>query len=216
MASLAEENYLKALYTLAGDRGEVTVKELSAHLAIKMPTANSMIKRLAEKELVEYESYKPLRLTDSGRKLAAQVVRKHRLTEMFLVEVMHFGWEEVHDIAEQIEHIQSPAFFDKMDELLNYPGFDPHGSPIPDKAGRIPAPRGRRLSEKKRGEEVEVCGVLDSDAQFLAWLSQKGIQLGSKLQIVQVDSFAHVVTVRNPSGEELALSSRISERLLVD
>src|SRR6186997_3459336 len=105
MHSLAEENYLKALFNLADDSGTVSVNELSRHLGIKMPTVNSMVKKLNEKGLVHYESYKPLRLTDKGRKEAALIIRKHRLTEMYLVEHMGFGWESVHEIAEQIEHI---------------------------------------------------------------------------------------------------------------
>src|SRR5882672_396420 len=118
MNSQTEENYLKALFNLANEKGETSVNELSRLLGIKMPTVTSMMKKLAEKKLVHYESYKPLRLTEKGKKEAALVIRKHRLTEMFLVEKMGFGWEEVHDIAEQVEHIRSAAFFDKMDELL--------------------------------------------------------------------------------------------------
>ena len=137
MNSLAEENYLKALFNLSNGTGVVNVNELSKHLNIKMPTVTSMMKKLAAKNLVHYESYKPLKLTDLGKKEAAAIIRKHRLMEMFLVEKMGFGWEQVHDIAEQIEHIQSPLFFEKMDELLGYPKVDPHGSPIPDKEGNF-------------------------------------------------------------------------------
>src|SRR5690554_4903215 len=110
--SLTEENYLKALFNLADDQGMVGINELSRHLDIKMPTANSMIKKLAEKKLVNYESYKPVSLTKKGKKIAALIVRKHRLTEMFLVMKMGFAWDEVHEIAEQMEHIQAPSFFD--------------------------------------------------------------------------------------------------------
>jgi DtxR family Mn-dependent transcriptional regulator len=116
--SLTEENYLKALYNIANEAGEVNVAELSKSLDIKMPTVTSMMKKLAKKNLVHYESYKPLRLTEKGKKEAGLIIRKHRLTEMFLVDKMKMGWEDVHDIAEQIEHIQSPVFFEKMDELL--------------------------------------------------------------------------------------------------
>src|SRR5215217_3581163 len=121
MHSLAEENYLKGLFNLADETGAVSVNDLSRHLGIKMPTVNSMVKKLSDKGLVHYETYKPLKLTEKGRKEAALIIRKHRLTEMFLVEKMGFGWESVHEIAEQIEHIQAPEFFEKMDELLGYP-----------------------------------------------------------------------------------------------
>ena len=133
MHSYTEENYLKALFNLANEMGEVSANELSKHLEIKMPTVNSMMKKLSEKKLVYYESYKPFKLTEKGKKEAGLVIRKHRLTEMFLVEKMDFGWEQVHVIAEQIEHIKSPEFFEKMDQMLGFPTIDPHGSPIPDK-----------------------------------------------------------------------------------
>src|SRR5690606_27565141 len=115
--TLAEENYLKALYHLSIPTGEVSVNEMSKQLHIKMPTVNSMMKKLKEKGYVIYESYKPVRLTNSGVKTAAIIVRKHRLAEMYLVEKMGFGWDEVHDIAEQLEHIKAAALFDKMDEI---------------------------------------------------------------------------------------------------
>ncbi|HEY5369561.1 MAG TPA: metal-dependent transcriptional regulator, partial [Hanamia sp.] len=137
MNSLTEENYLKALFNIANKDGEVNVAELSKTLDIKMPTVTSMMKKLSKKKLVHYESYKPLRLTEKGKKEAGLIIRKHRLTEMFLVDKMHLGWEDVHDIAEQIEHIQSRVFFEKMDELLGYPKVDPHGSPIPDVKGKV-------------------------------------------------------------------------------
>ena len=137
MNSLTEENYLKALYHLINDNDEVSVNDLSRQLNIKMPSVNSMIKKFADKKWVKYESYKPIKLTESGKKEASLIVRKHRLTEMFLVEKMGFGWENVHVIAEQLEHIHSEVFFDKMDEILNYPKVDPHGEPIPDKDGNV-------------------------------------------------------------------------------
>src|SRR6187402_3217126 len=121
MHSYTEENYLKALFNMANDKGEVSPNELSKRLDIKMPTVTSMMKKMAEKKLVHYESYKPLRLTDKGKKEAGLIIRKHRLTEMFLVDKMKIGWEDVHDIAEQVEHLQSSIFFEKMDELLGHP-----------------------------------------------------------------------------------------------
>ena len=132
MFSSIEENYLKALYNLSDEEGEVSTLALSQSLEIKMPTVNSMMKKFYTKGLVYYQSYKPIRLTEKGKKEAALILRKHRLTEMYLVEKMGFSWEDVHEIAEQVEHIHSEKFFNKMDELLDYPKFDPHGSPIPD------------------------------------------------------------------------------------
>ena len=190
MNSLVEENYLKALFHLSKNgKGDVNVKDLSKHLGIKMPTVNSMMKKLAEKDLVIYESYKPLRLADKGILKASLIVRKHRLTEMFLVEKMGFGWEQVHEIAEQIEHIQSPIFFDKMDEILNYPKFDPHGSPIPDKEGNFDLVSFKKLAEFQPGDSIEICAVLYSSDDFLSFLNSKKLSLGSVLKIIEIERF---------------------------
>src|ERR1039457_3226618 len=147
MNSLTEENYLKALFNIASESGEVNVNQPSKRLGIKMPTVTSMLKKLARKKLVHYDSYKPVQLTEKGKKEAGLIIRKHRLTEIFLVEKMNFGWEDIHDVAEQIEHIQSPVFFEKMDELLGFPKIDPHGSPIPDKNGKVVWKEYNKLSD---------------------------------------------------------------------
>ncbi|MDM1523682.1 metal-dependent transcriptional regulator [Empedobacter stercoris] len=216
MNSLVEENYLKALFHLSGNgKGEVNVKELSKHLEIKMPTVNSMMKKLAEKELVIYESYKPLRLSDKGILKASLIVRKHRLTEMFLVEKMGFGWEEVHEIAEQIEHIQSPSFFDKMDEILNYPKLDPHGSPIPDKYGNVEFVHYKKLSEFQKGDLVEICAVIGSSDEFLKYLNSKNIQLNDKIKIISIEEFDGTMTVEFLETNEVeTFSNHVTSRLL--
>jgi DtxR family transcriptional regulator, Mn-dependent transcriptional regulator len=218
MISQTEENYLKALWNITGIKGEASVNELSKQLDIKMPTVNSMMKRLAEKGLVIYESYKPLKLTDKGKKLAAMIIRKHRLTEMFLVEKMGFGWEEVHDIAEQIEHIQSPAFFDKMDELLGYPKADPHGSPIPDKSGKIESEqyiRYIKLSDCKEGDTVTFMAVSHSSDEFLKFLSGRDLILGSRIKIKSVEAFDESMIVSYAGRKSEMLSNKVCEKLLV-
>lgn len=216
MNSLVEENYLKALFHLSKNgKGEVNVKDLSKHLEIKMPTVNSMMKKLAEKDLVIYESYKPLRLSDKGRIKASLIVRKHRLTEMFLVEKMGFGWEQVHEIAEQIEHIQSSIFFDKMDELLNYPKLDPHGSPIPDKEGRFDQVNYKKLSEFKQGDLVEICAVTGSSDEFLKYLNSKNIQLNNKIIIISVEDFDGTMIVEFVDTKiNETFSNHVTSRLL--
>ena len=215
MNSLVEENYLKALFHLSKNgKGDVNVKDLSKHLGIKMPTVNSMMKKLAEKDLVIYESYKPLRLADKGILKASLIVRKHRLTEMFLVEKMGFGWEQVHEIAEQIEHIQSPIFFDKMDEILNYPKFDPHGSPIPDKEGNFDLVSFKKLAEFQPGDSIEICAVLYSSDDFLSFLNSKKLSLGSVLKIIEIESFDKSMKVEYADKAEV-FSSLITEKLLV-
>lgn len=216
MNSLVEENYLKALFHLSENgKGEVNVKDLSKHLEIKMPTVNSMMKKLAEKELVIYESYKPLRLSDKGILKASLIVRKHRLTEMFLVDKMGFGWEQVHEIAEQIEHIQSPIFFDKMDELLNFPKLDPHGSPIPDKNGKIEIINYKKLAEFKEGEKVEICAVIGSSDEFLKYLNSKNIHLNDEIEIISVEDFDGTMKVKFLKSNEIeTFSNHVTSRLL--
>ncbi|WP_282629374.1 metal-dependent transcriptional regulator [Empedobacter sedimenti] len=215
MNSLVEENYLKALFHLSKNgKGDVNVKDLSKHLEIKMPTVNSMMKKLAEKDLVIYESYKPLRLSDKGILKASLIVRKHRLTEMFLVEKMDFGWEQVHEIAEQIEHIQSPIFFDKMDQLLNYPKFDPHGSPIPDKEGNFDLVNFKKLAEFQQGDTIEICAVLYSSDDFLSFLNSKKLSLGSVLKIIEIENFDKSMKVEYADKMEV-FSLLITEKLLV-
>jgi DtxR family Mn-dependent transcriptional regulator len=216
MFSLTEENYLKALFTLANDKGEVNVNELSRKLSIKMPTVTSMMKKLAEKQLVHYESYKPLRLTERGEQEAGLIIRKHRLTEMFLVEKMGFGWEDVHEIAEQVEHIHSPAFFEKMDELLGFPKLDPHGSPIPDKNGKMVWKEYSKLSESEAGEKVLLSAVLDSSPEFLKFLNSRDLKLGLELEIKSVEPFDGTMIVSYGKYPPQTLSHTICERLLVE
>ena len=215
MISLTEENYLKALFNLANNAGEVNVNELSKQLDIKMPTVTSMMKKLAEKKLVHYESYKPLRLTEKGKKEAALVVRKHRLTEMYLVGKMGFGWEEVHDIAEQVEHVRSTVFFDKIDELLGFPKSDPHGAPIPDKDGKFAWISYDKLSDCHAGDIVKVSAVIHTSSEFLKFLNNREIRLGTKIKIKSVEPFDRSMIVTYDNRQE-TFSLTASERLLVE
>lgn len=211
-----EENYLKALFNLANESGEVNVKELSLVLGTKMPTVTSMMQKLARKKLVFYETYKPPRLTDKGRKEAALIIRRHRLMEMFLVEKMGFGWEAVHQIAEQIEHIHAPAFFEKMDELLGYPKIDPHGSPIPDRNGKVQLKPHSKLSDVKSGAVVKLCGIVNSSDDFLKFLNSRDLRLGVAITINEVEDFDGSMTVSYDKHKRESLSSKVCERLLVE
>ena len=207
---------LKALFNLSNSKGEVNVSELSRRLEIKMPTVTSMMKKLSEKKLVYYESYKPLRLTEKGKKEAAIIIRKHRLTEMFLVQQMGFGWEQVHPIAEQVEHIQSPEFFEKMDELLGYPKLDPHGSPIPDKNGKMVWKHYNKLSECKVGDIVKLSAVINTSDEFLKFLNTRELRLGLKLKVKSVEAFDNTMIVSYSKRTEESLSNLVCERLLVE
>ena len=214
MNSLTEENYLKAIYNLVNENDEVSVNDLSRQLNIKMPSVNSMIKKFADKKWVKYESYKPIKLTESGKKEASLIVRKHRLTEMFLVEKMGFGWENVHEIAEQLEHIHSEVFFDKMDEILNYPKVDPHGEPIPDKDGNVIQPDFKKLSKCQENEIVELASVPTSSEEFLSFLNKRNLSLGTEIKVLQKEDFDHSIKV-SYNGQEENFSKTVCDRLLV-
>ncbi len=216
MNSLTEENYLKALFNIANETGEVNVAELSKRLDIKMPTVTSMMRKLSEKKLVHYESYKPLNLTEKGKKEAGLIIRKHRLTEMFLVDKMKIGWEHVHDIAEQIEHIQSPVLFQKMDEMLDYPKVDPHGSPIPDKNGKVVWKEYTKLSDCKVGETIKLAAVINTSSDFLKFLNAREMRLGLKIKIKSIEPFDKSMVVSYSNRQAEALSNVVCERLLVE
>ena len=215
MPTLAEENYLKTLFHLSEKNGDVSISELSLALEVSKPTANSMVKNLGAKGLVAYEKYKPLVLTGKGKKAAALILRKHRLTEMYLVEKMGFGWEEVHEIAEQVEHIESPIFFDRMDELMNHPTVDPHGSPIPDKEGNIEALGYKRLNECRPGVEVILSALSGTSKEFLEFLDSRGLALGTRMKVVSISGFDGSMMVSIDDKNE-SLSAKVSERLLVN
>ncbi len=216
MASPTVENYLKALLNLADEGGEVAASALGRSLGVSSPSVNSMVRKLSQQGLVSYRKYQPLRLTNAGRRAAALVVRKHRLTEMFLVEKMGFGWEEVHTIAEQIEHVESPEFFARMDELMGYPTVDPHGSPIPDPDGKYTDPSYAALSECPVGRTVTLVGLKASSNELLHYLNERSINLRTELEVLGREPFDGTVRVRYDDAREAVLSKLVAEKLLVE
>lgn len=215
MISLTEENYLKALYRLAQQNPEITVKDIAESLNIKMPTVNSMVKKLDEKKFIRYEKYKAIELTEKGRKQALYILRKHRLTELFLSQVMGMGWEEVHDIAEQIEHIQSDRFFNRIDEMLGYPQFDPHGEPIPDINGKLPVYKSFPLSEGSLHKTYKLTGVANHDPSFLQFLDSIGLTLGSNIEIKEIQGFDKSMSVKLNGKNKTIFSHTVCRNLLV-
>lgn len=216
MVSQTTENYLKAIYGLAGERGEVNTSDIGHALGVSLPTVNSMVKKLSEMGFLDYQKYRPLVLTDKGKREAARVVRKHRLTEMYLVEKMGFGWEEVHEIAEQIEHIVSPAFFDRMDELMGFPQYDPHGSPIPDVKGKFPQRRVRKLSECGSDARVVLRGLKDSSEEFLRYLNGKELSLGVELHVTGFEEYDGSMEVSYKGHPREVFSREVCDQLLVE
>ena len=215
MISLTEENYLKALYRLAQENKEISVTDIAKSLGIKMPTVNSMVKKLAEKKFIKYEKYKAIQLTEKGRRQALYILRKHRLTELFLSEVMGLGWEEVHDIAEQIEHIQSDRFFDRIDEMLGHPQFDPHGEPIPDANGKLPVYPSFPLSEGQINTAYKLTGVANHDASFLQFLDSIALTLGSSIEIKEIQGFDKSMSVKLNNKTKTIFSFTVCRNLMV-
>jgi len=215
MASQTEENYLKALFNLANSAGEVNISELATQLHVSMPTVNSMVKTLQKNGWVIYQKYKPVQLTPEGQKTAALVIRQHRLTEMFLVNKMGFGWEEVHAIAEQVEHIHAPKFFERMDELLGYPTIDPHGSPIPDKQGRIKETHYVSLADCEARQNVVLAALTNSATEFLEFLNSRDLSLETQITIHSQEAYDHSMVVSYLNHSKETLSEKVCEKLLV-
>jgi len=216
MATHIKENYLKAIYFLDQKDENISLSELSKELGVSIPTVNSMVKRLQEEKWVIYEKYKPLKITPKGKKKAALIIRKHRLTEMFLEQFMGFGWEEVHDIAEEIEHIKVDDFFDRMDKLLGYPSVDPHGSPIPDKDGNVVEKEYMPLSEGTADNNYRICALNGSSQEFLHYLNRQQIKLGTLIEVIRVEPFDKSMKVVYNNMTPVVLSSDVCSRLLVE
>ncbi|MBK7852016.1 MAG: metal-dependent transcriptional regulator [Bacteroidetes bacterium] len=186
MHSLSEENYLKAIYKLLekGDK-KISTTAIAALVETAPASVTDMLKKLAEKKLIRYEKYQGVALSTSGRKVAVNIIRKHRLWELFLVEKLGFSWDEVHEIAEQLEHIKSEALITKLDHYLGYPKYDPHGDPIPDDQGIFHVQNTIPLSAAEIDKPVIITGVIDHRPVFLRFMEKEGYSLGKKIIIRQ-------------------------------
>lgn len=187
----SEENYLKAIFTLSQDtEGAISTNDLAEKMLTKASSVTDMLKKLCEKELLEYQKYQGCALTNEGKSHALAIIRKHRLWETFLVDKLSFGWDEVHEIAEQLEHIQSTELTDRLDEFLGFPKVDPHGEPIPGKDGRIESVSNRiLLSESVVGMRAIIMGVEDDQTEFLQYLNKIGLHLGTQIDILDKLNF---------------------------
>lgn len=187
----SEENYLKAIFTLSQDtEGAISTNDLAEKMLTKASSVTDMLKKLCEKELLEYQKYQGCALTNEGKSHALAIIRKHRLWETFLVDKLSFGWDEVHEIAEQLEHIQSTELTDRLDEFLGFPKVDPHGEPIPGKDGRIESVSNRiLLSESVIGMRAIIMGVEDDQTEFLQYLNKIGLHLGTQIDILDKLNF---------------------------
>ncbi|MDJ0365242.1 metal-dependent transcriptional regulator [Hymenobacter sp. H14-R3] len=213
--TIAEENYLKTIYKLAeAEPGQdVSTNRIAAGLSTRAASVTDMLRRLAEKELLEYEKYKGVRLTAEGRRLALLTVRKHRLWEVFLVQHLGFSWDEVHDVAEELEHMQSPLLTRRLDAFLNFPTLDPHGDPIPAEDGAMRRPDYRLLAELAVGECGTLAAVKDTSAPFLQYLDKVGLPLGAQVQVLSRVAFDNSLELCVNEGRTVLISAEVGRNL---
>jgi len=213
--TFSEENYLKTIYHLTTiSDSEVSTNAIAEKMETKASSVTDMLKKLAEKDLVYYKKYQGVSLTEKGKLTAKMIVRKHRLWEVFLVEKLDFSWDEVHDIAEQLEHIKSEKLINKLDDFLGNPTEDPHGDPIPNAIGQIVKIEKQLLSELTENQKGICVGVKDTSSEFLKYLDKQEIALGSKIEIVSIESFDLSLKIK-VDDKELTISNKIASNLFV-
>ena len=210
----AEENYLKAIYKLSKSGDLVSTNNIASQMSTSAASVTDMIKRLAEKNMVIYEKYKGVELSDQGRLKATQMIRNHRLWEVFLVEKLSFTWDEVNDIAEQLEHIKSPDLIKRLEEFLGHPSFDPHGDPIPDSKGQMKRRSETTLAEVVVGTTSIVVGVKDTSSPFLQYLNKLKIGLGSTVEVIDKLEFDGSMELRYDQGS-ITISQMVAQNLFV-
>lgn len=216
MFTQSEENYLKAIYHLQKETdGGVSTSSLSELLKTKAASVTEMLKRLAEKKLVDYQKYYGVQLTDTGKEHALAVVRKHRLWESFLVERLNFNWDEVHEVAEQLEHIKSVKLVEELDRFLGRPAYDPHGDPIPDAEGNLPKTPKKRLSQLQQGDRGTCKGFNDASSSFLQYLAKQEIGLGTQFEVLNIEKFDESMTLRIDK-EDVLLSKTATDNIYIE
>lgn len=213
MFTYSEENYIKAIFHLERMSVEgVSTNAIAEQMDTKASSVTDMIKKLAEKDLINYVKYQGVTLTDKGRKTALSIIRKHRLWEVFLVEKLDFNWDEVHEIAEQLEHIHSEKLIDRLDKLLDFPKFDPHGDPIPSKDGKFMERDKILLSEVPIGENGICVGVKDTSSSFLKFLDKNSIALGKRIEVLEREEFDDSLQIII-DNKKLTISNLIASNL---
>ncbi|MEW2920861.1 MULTISPECIES: metal-dependent transcriptional regulator [Flavobacteriaceae] len=211
----SEENYLKTIFHLGGnDSAPITTNAIAEQMETKPSSVTDMAKKLAEKGLVNHKKYQGVSLTELGTKTALGIIRKHRLWEVFLVKKLDFSWDEVHEVAEQLEHIKSEKLIDKIDALLDFPKYDPHGDPIPTKDGKFQERDEQLLSDMSINSKGVCVGVKDSSAPFLKFLDKNGIALGKTIKILDIEDFDQSLHIEM-EGNELRISHQIASNLFV-
>jgi len=229
LQTFSEENYLKAIYHVgqqagANQRGginqqggaKVTPTAIAEALGNNPASVIDMLKRLTEKKLIHYDKNKGARLTEAGQKAALSIIRKHRLWETFLRDKLGYSWDEVHDMAEQLEHIQHPDLAERLEKFLGFPEYDPHGDPIPKSNGRLPVSRSRALATIEAGGKVRITNVSDHSPSFLRYLDKQGIGLNDSLAVKEVQDFDGSVLVELKGKKEVYLSAEAARKIFVE
>ncbi len=211
-----EENYLKAIFKIQErEGGPAGTNHIAEEMETSAASASDMIRKLSSKELVDYEKYRGVQLSPEGRRLATALIRKHRLWESFLVEKLNFNWDEIHDIAEELEHIRSPKLIQRLDKYLGHPKFDPHGDPIPNSEGVFHERQQKPLSKMAIGKTGVVVGVNEHSSSFLQFLDQHRLVLGSRVEVLQLFDFDESVEVKINDTQTKTLSKKVSENIYV-
>ena len=216
MISFTEENYLKIIYKLSAEtENEISTNAVAELTQTKAASVTDMLRKLSDKQLVSYQKYQGVRLTQRGESMALQVIRKHRLWEVFLVNKLGFNWDEVHEIAEELEHINSEVLIQRLDEFLGFPQCDPHGDPIPDHHGRMPELGYKNLSEIGENQPIIMMGVSQHSTNFLQYLAKIGLNLGVSINIIEINDFDKSLTIRIGENKESFISYEVAKNLLV-
>jgi DtxR family Mn-dependent transcriptional regulator len=212
----AEENYLKAIYHLSeGGKKSVSTNDIAAEMKTKAASVSDMLRKLGEKEVIEYRKYYGLQITETGKRQALHTIRKHRLWEVFLVEKLNFAWDEVHEVAEQLEHINSSLLIQRLDAYLNYPKFDPHGDPIPDEFGDVRSRPRIQLNEMEIDQTGQIVAVKDSSAAFLRYLDKVGAYIGARIKVLDKVEFDGSLEILVDQKKTLFMSKDVAGNILV-
>lgn len=214
--SESEENYIKAIYHICKLGQETaSTNAIASAMSTSAASVSDMIKRLSEKELVHYQKYKGANLSEKGTLVALRLIRKHRLWEFFLVNKLGFSWDEVHDVAEQLEHVKSPELIARLDQFLGFPKYDPHGDPIPDNEGYIERLSFQNMSHYQKGDQLIIMGVVDTSDSYLKYLNSLGLHLGAKVQINEKVEFDDSLSLLIENENEVMISAKVAQNLLV-
>jgi len=214
MNTLAEENYLKSIYHLSVNATSVSTNQLAALLNTKASSVTDMLKKLADKELINYTPYQGVSLTGKGEKIAINIIRKHRLWEYFLVEKLDFKWDQVHEMAEELEHISSNELIDRLDKFMGYPKSDPHGEPIPDCNGLFKIHNLKPLSSIGVNEGGVICGVRDHSTAYLQYLEKQSLVIGKKITVAEIIEFDHSMVLQT-EDKTIQISREVANNLLI-